>query len=264
MQTFTTCMQCQVETGVPNLSSFALAQIPESGVIESTCNRGHRTATIIQQTKFEILSEMGVNGIVNGSYRDAVSSFATSLERLHEYFVEAACRKQGISPEVFAATWRPMASQSERQLGAFLAAFLLDTRQTAKLMPQKQVEFRNAVVHKGRFPTREEAIRFGQAMFDCALPVLTVLRSASYAETVQILTFERIHDRSKQLDDAGIRTSTTSITTPLSFAVTDQPTDLEAIVASYATRPDFRSAIEEAQKLASTIERFAKEPSPNT
>lgn len=250
MQTFTTCMQCQVETGVPNFSSFALADIPESGVIESTCNRGHRTATIIQQTKFEILSEMGVRGIVNGSYRDAVSSFATSLERLHEYFVEAACRKHGISPEVFAATWKPMANQSERQLGAFLAAFLLVTGQTAKLLPQKQVEFRNAVVHKGSFPTREEAIRFGQAMFDCALPVLTVLRSAPFAETVQALTFERIRDRSKRPGDAGLRTSTMCIATPLSFAVADQPTDIEAIVATYAKHPDFRSAVEEAQKLS--------------
>jgi len=204
---------------------------------------------IIQQTKFEILSEMGVRGIVNRSYRDAVSSFATCLERLHEYFVEAVCRKHGIIPEVFAATWKSMARQSERQLGAFLAGFLLDTRQTAKLLPQTQVAFRNAVVHNGRFPSREEAIRFGQDMFDCALPILTVLRSAHYAETVRILAFERIRDQSKQPVQEGLQISTISIATPLSIAVADQPADIETIVATYANRPDLKSAVEEAQKL---------------
>lgn len=252
------CMQCQVEAGIPNFSSFGLADIPESGVIEATCDRGHRTATIIQQTKFEILSEMGVKAIVNGSYRDAVFSFATSLERLYEFFIEAAFRRHGIALEAFDATRKHLASQSERQLGAFLAAFLLETRETAKLLPQKQVEFRNAVVHKGTFPTREEAARFGQAVFNCALPVLTVLRSAPYAEIVQTLTFERICHRSKQASDAGLKTSTLSIVTPLSFVIADQPTDFEAIVASYANRPDSRRTVEKSHSLATIIDHFTK------
>lgn len=229
---------------MPNFSSLALADIPEGGMIETTCNRKHRTAIIIQETKFEILSEMGVKAIVEGSYRDAVSSFATSLERLHEFFFEAVCRKNGISPETFGATWKPMASTSERQLGAFLAAFVLDTREAPKLLPQKQVEFRNSVIHKGRFPTREETVRFGTAMFDCALPVLTVLRSNPYSQTIRTLTSERIRDRSKQARDAGLRTSTVSIMTPLNFGITDQPTDFEAIVENYANRPDFKHSLE--------------------
>lgn len=257
MQTFTTCMQCQAEAGIPNFSSAALADIPESGVIEATCDRGHRTAMIVQQTKFELLSEMGVKAIVNGSYRDAVSSFATSLERLYEFFIEAACRKHDISPDVFAATWKSMSNQSERQLGAFLTVFLLDTGETAKLLPQKQVEFRNAVIHKGRFPNREEVIQFGQAMFDCALPVLTVLRSAPYAEILQTLTLERIRDRSKPARDAGLKTSTMSISTPLSLAMADQPTNFDAIIASYANRPDFRRMISVSHKLGAIV-GFAK------
>jgi hypothetical protein len=251
-------MECQVETGAPNFSSFAYVNIPESGVIEIACERGHRTATIIQETKFEILSEMGVRGIVNESYRDAVSSFATSIERLYEYFIVAACRKRGIPPEIFATTWKPMASLTERQIGAFLATFLLDTGQTAKLLPPKQVEFRNAVIHKGRFPTREEAIKFGQAMFECALPVLTNLRSTSYAEIVSTLTFERIIKRSMKYRDAGVRTSTMSVSTPLSFTNADQPTDIEAIVATYANQPDAKGALEQFKKLGES--RYPPKP----
>ena len=260
MKTLTTCMQCQAEAGIPNFSALALAEIPENGIIEITCDRGHRTATIIQESKFEILSEMGVKALVDGSYRDAVSSFASTLERLYEYFIEAACRKQGISPGVFSASWKAMASQSERQLGAFLAAFLLDTRETPKLLPQKQVELRNSVVHKGRFPTSDEASKFGAAMFDCALPVLQVLRSSSYAETIQTLTSERVRDRSKQARHAGRTTSTMSMATPLSFVLADQPADFGAIVASYAGRPDLERAVRESRQVGELVDRFAAGP----
>lgn len=133
-----------------------------------------------------------------------------------------------------------MSNQSERQLGAFLAAYLLDTREPPKLMPQKQVEFRNAVAHKGRFPTRQEAMRYGQAVFDCSIPILSILRSEPYAETVWTLTFERIRERSEQArieaKNPTMPTSTMSTVTPLSFVSADQPADLEAIVASYAER----------------------------
>lgn len=256
MQTFTTCMRCQIDDGVPNLSSMGLADISESGVVEVTCDRGHHTAMVLQQTKFEILAELGVKAIVNSSFREAVSSFAASLERLHEFFIEATCRKNGISPEKFASSWKHMANQSERQLGAFIAIFLLDNGEPPKLLPQRQVELRNAVVHKGLLPTREQAVRFGQAVFDCALPVLLMLRSASYAETIHALTLELIDGRSKQAWDAGLQTSTICLPTPLSFAMADQPTDFEAIISSYADRPDLRPAIEESHKLGALINRI--------
>lgn len=246
MQTLTTCMQCQVETGFPNFSSLALADIPESGVIEVLCDRGHRTATVIQDTKFEILSEMGIKALVSNSYRDAVSSLAAALERLFEFFVEATCHKRGISAEEFGATWKSMANQSERQLGAFLGTYLLETGEAAKLLPRKQVEFRNAVVHKGRLPNGEETTEFGRAMLACALPVLNVLRSAAYRDTILSLTLERVRVRSAQARAAGLIPSTMSNATPLNlFQESDIP-EFDTIVANYAARPDFARHIEDS------------------
>ncbi|OLP61001.1 hypothetical protein BJF93_02755 [Xaviernesmea oryzae] len=247
------CMQCQAELGILNFLSLALVDIPESGLIETTCNRGHRTALVIQQSKFEILSEMGVRAIVNGFHRDAVFSFATSLERLYEFFIEAVCRKQGISRDAFSVVWKQMAKQSERQLGAFLTAFLLETRNTPNMLPRKQSEFRNEVVHKGRFPTREEAVQFGIAIFNCARAPLTVLRSPAYAEIIRDLTFERIDERSKHSLNAGLLTSTIGLVTPLSIMTADQPEDLEEIIAAYSSRPDLKRAVEEANALGEAI-----------
>jgi hypothetical protein len=253
MQTLTTCMQCQVETGLPNLSSMALADIPEDGVIEVTCDRGHRTATIIQEAKFEILSEMGVWAIANGSYRDSVFSLAGALERLYEFFIEAACRKQGISTEAFTSSWKSLASQSERQLGAFVVAYLMDVHEPPKLLPKSQVEFRNAVVHKGRLATRDEAMRFGRAVFDCALPLLALLKSATYADIIRTMTFEHIRDRSHRARDAGLLTCTMSMATALSLAAADQPGDFETLVADFAKRPDLKGVVESSHNLAAKI-----------
>jgi hypothetical protein len=233
------CMHCQLEVGASLFYPPNLFDIPESGLIEATCNQGHRSAIVIQQSKFEILAQMGVNAVANGSYRDAVLSLATSLERLYEFFIEAVCRKQGVSLDTFAVTWKQMSSQSERQLGAFLTAYLLETGETPKLLARTPVEFRNSVVHKGRFPTSEEATDFGAVVFDCARPILNVLRSPSYAGIVRTLTMERIAYRSKEASASGLQVATMSVPTPLSLSSPDKTTDFKAVVAACAIRPDF-------------------------
>lgn len=79
MKTFTACMQCQIEDGIPNFSSTKWVRVPDDGMIEHTCDRGHRTFTIVQEMKFEILSDMAIRAIVDGYYRDAIASFIASL-----------------------------------------------------------------------------------------------------------------------------------------------------------------------------------------
>lgn len=232
------CMQCQIDDGEPPLTRFSV-EFPERGWFELTCDRGHRTATVIQATKFEIFSKRAVDAIADCSYGDAVLSLALSLERLYEFFIEATCRQRGVSREQFTATWASMSNQSERQLGAFLAAFLIVTGETPKLLPRKAVELRNSVVHKGKFPAREESIKFGEAVFDCAHSVLDILRGANFDEIRRTLVFEHVGERMNEAVQAGIPIpGVIWIGTPLSISIEDQPKDFSAHVPSYA---DFRS-----------------------
>jgi hypothetical protein len=247
-------MQCQAEQGVPNFTSITMVRIPDDGVLEATCNRGHRTFTIIQQMKFELLSDMAIKAIVDGYYRDAVASFAGALERLHEFLVRATCRKQGVSAPPFDRAWKEMSNQSERQLGAFIGAHLLETGQPPMLLHQNQTKFRNDVIHKGMFPSRHDTLRFGQAVSDCALPILRLLRSEPYSAVVQTLVMDSIHDRSKPAWEAGQRTSTLSINTFLSLNNADTHADVDSAVASYAARPDFGEAIKFSQQLGAIID----------
>ena len=255
MQTFFTCMQCLVEDCVPNFSSLTKVRIPDDGVLEATCNRGHRTFTIIQQQKFELLSDMAIRAIVDGYYRDAVASFAGALERLHEFFFWATCRKQGVDAPTFDNAWKEMSNQSERQLGAFIGAHLVETGQPPKLLHHSQTKFRNAVIHKGMFPTRDETVRFGQDVSKCALPILRLLKSEPYSAIVQALVFESIRDRSKRAVEAGQRTSTQSINTFLSLANADEHDDVDVAVASYAARPNFGVVTDAVRRAASLEQR---------
>ena len=254
MQTSLTCMQCLAEDHVPNLSSLAKVRVPDDGVLEATCNRGHRTFTIIQQQKFELLSDMAIRAIVDGYYRDAVASFAGALERLHEFSFRATCRKQGVNAPTFDNTWKEMSNQSERQLGAFIGAHLIETGHPPKLLHHSQTKFRNAVIHKGMFPTRDETVRFGQAISECALPILHLLKSEPYSAVVQVLVLESIRDSSKPAVEVGQRTSTQSINTFFSLTNADEHDDVDTAVASYAARPNF-GVITDAIRRAASLEQ---------
>ncbi len=254
MQTLSICMECQVKDGVPNSSSMIMVRVPDDGVLEATCNRGHRTFTIIQQQKFELLSEMAIKAIVDGYYRDAVASFAGALERLHEFFLRATCRKQGVDAPTFDRAWKEMSNQSERQLGAFIGAHLVETGQPPELLHQNQTKFRNDVIHKGKFPALDDTLRFGQAVLGCALPILGLLRPEPYHTVVQALVMESIRNRSEPALKAGQRTSTLSMNTLLSLTNTDEHIDINAAVTSYTTRPDFAEAVKVSQQLGVVIE----------
>ena len=86
------CMQCFQELGAqmghPN-DECARVEICDDGKYEVTCTRGHKETVILQQQKFEILFEIGAHAIIDGYYREAVSSFAASLERFYEFSIKA-------------------------------------------------------------------------------------------------------------------------------------------------------------------------------
>jgi len=257
MRTFTSCMQCQVENGIPNFASLGVARIPDDGVIEFTCDRGHRTFTIMQEAKYEILSELAVTALCDGYYREAVASFASALERLYEYYVDVVCRHHKIDPAAFAAAWKPLRKASERQLGAFSILYLTETGSAFPLLADKHIKFRNDVIHAGIIPTLDEAVTYGQAVGDCAAPLIALLHSERYEETRRAAVFDGLRTRSTKTRKTGARHSTQSITTPFSFSPTSTGFDLEAVLKERAKRPDMKQAVAESHALAALLTNLA-------
>ena len=167
MDISTSCMKCQQEFGRPNLRSMDSTPLPDDGVIKMICDHGHLTYTVVQNDKFELLSKLAVQALADEYYREAVASFAASLERLYEFFLRVCWRSKGRSEDDTDRLWRLVTSSSERQLGAFVGCYFSDYGEIPPMPNQEHVKSRNNVIHKGRFPSREEAISFWTGSLGC-------------------------------------------------------------------------------------------------
>ena len=149
----------------------------DSNIYELNCPKGHRTTVVVIATRHEQLFEIALSAILDKYYREAVSSFAASLERFYEFATGVLARDLAVPDSAFGEAWKPLAKQSERQLGAFIIAFLLTEKSPPKVLASKAVELRNDVVHKGRIPTEDQAIWFGDAVLDVIRSSLAVLQA---------------------------------------------------------------------------------------
>ncbi len=67
-----------------------------------------------------MLFEIALNAISDEYYREAVSSFAASVERFFEFALRVILSKTKTPPSIVEAGWAKVASQSERQFGAYV------------------------------------------------------------------------------------------------------------------------------------------------
>lgn len=142
-----------------------LTRLSDSGEYEVKCGKGHISSVILDNVKFELLFEMGLNAIVDGYPREAVSSFASALERFYEYYWRVVMEHQGIIKDAIDSSWKPLSKMSERQVGAYVTAATILTKTPPDLLnTNKEAPFRNKVIHNGYVPTNEEAISFGNVI----------------------------------------------------------------------------------------------------
>ena len=78
------CAQC-MRDDLQNATQIASLEFGDDGKYEVVCPKGHKSITLLQQQKFELLFDIGAYAIVDGYYREAVSSFTSSLERCYEF-----------------------------------------------------------------------------------------------------------------------------------------------------------------------------------
>lgn len=214
------CGQCMREA-IENSFILGNAEFNDDGRYEVHCPKGHTSITVLQQQKFEVLFEIGAYAILDGYYREAVSSFTSALERFYEYYIRLICYTKNIEIEEVEKTWKIISNQSERQLGAFIFIHLLETGTKPNLLTNNQISFRNAVIHKGKIPTKEEAIAYGQAILDLVRPQIKRLKG-EYADAMGWLTHLHLI-KSRKSSDKQLSISTLSISTILTLLSIEHP-----------------------------------------
>lgn len=222
-----TCGQCMLED-IANAMIIATFEFNDDGRYKVECPKGHSSITLLQQQKFEILFEIGAYAIVDGYYREAVSSFTSALERFYEFFIKVVCISKNIDWAKTLEAWNDVSSQSERQLGAFIFMHLQETGSKPTLLSQNKIKFRNNVIHKGKLPNKEEAIEYGQAVLDVIHPLLKKLKE-DYSDAVGTATFKHLIN-TKNPSDEGLVVTTSCISTILSLS-NSEPTHNKIILS---------------------------------
>lgn len=254
MNLLTICAVCQMQNGVPNFGTLEAVPVPEDGVIRNRCPSGHENWHVLQPDRYELLSELAVIAIRDGYYRESVASFSAALERLYEYYSIATLRLKGVHSEAVATIWKGIRNSSERQFGAFVGLYAAQHGRVPPSLPERWVHERNAVVHKGKFPSKDEAIAFGQAVADVAKIVLTELRSPTYEAVIRTLVSERLAAGVKLARDNGAIPSQMTLSTPFSIIRPNVSIDVATLVAERAARPDFAKTAEEGKAFQRVIE----------
>ncbi len=178
-----------------------LMRISDDGKYEVRCTKGHTSTVILDNIKFELLFEMGLNAIIDGYPREAVSSFASALERFYEFYWMVVMKYQNINMDDVNNSWKHMNKLSERQVGAYISAALLLTKKTPTLLkPDKEIALRNKVIHNGYIPTEDEAIEYGDAVMDLINIGIEQLRL--HANDALVSVYDYLSPKDDNKDDA--------------------------------------------------------------
>lgn len=212
------CAKC-MQDDLPNARPVASVEFRDDGLYEVTCPKGHKAITLLQQQKFELLFDIGAYAITDGYYREAVSSFTSSLERFYEFFIKAVLYNKKCSPDVVSQTWKQVSNQSERQLGAFVLLYVSEFGSPPTLLENPNIQFRNDVVHKGTIPSRSEAMAYGQAVLDVIWPILSQTRK-TLADGVQQTVLQHLI-RSRTSAEEGLAVATMCIPTIVTLTVAE-------------------------------------------
>ncbi len=176
MKIQTHCLKCDENNQFKGDLEWIVLQINDDSIYSRKCKNGHDNLFIHTNEKHELLFESACQAIVDGYYKEAASSIASSLERLYEYSIRVISYKNEIESDSINLSWNEMKKQSERQLGAFIFLYLQTFKKKAPLLSNKQIEFRNDTIHKGYFPTYDEVVDFGEAVLKIIYEVLITLR----------------------------------------------------------------------------------------
>jgi hypothetical protein len=161
-----------------------------------------KNAASLRHEKFEALFDFGSMAFLDGYNREAVANFATSLERFFEFYIRTVCLKRGIDNAIITNTWKIMAKQSERQLGAFVALYLLETGEAPSFLDANRlnISFRNAVVHTGKIPPREETVEYADLIYGLTRQLLQSLHETAGESVGQVLA-EQIREHGQRAEE---------------------------------------------------------------
>lgn len=180
------CPECAAANN--GIGNFFIETIRDDGLYTGNCPNSHALFIATQTLRHEMLFDIALNAIIDGYNREAVSSFNASMERFFEFAIEVMSSKHKVNSEVFNSAWKKVASQSERQFGAYVFLYTLNFNELPDLLPGSKTEFRNNVIHKGILPDKKQTLEFGCLVYDVIQKGIQKLRDTCIDDVNKILS----------------------------------------------------------------------------
>lgn len=99
------CMQCFQEFGKPT-EEFSHVDFRYDGRYAIQCSFGHETIDILQKQKFKVFFEINAHAIIDGYFREAMSTFASGLERFYEFSLRVFLEYSSMPDALFQSYWK--------------------------------------------------------------------------------------------------------------------------------------------------------------
>jgi hypothetical protein len=194
------CIDCLMQR--PGFETLQIIPFPHDYIIDFTCDRGHRNLEYVQEADWEVLITSAGLALSEGYPMEAVSAIAAGVERFAEFATKAICKSFNTSDDVIETTWKQVSRQSERQIGAFAFVYAARFNSAPPMMPPKQVEVRNAVIHRGAQPRPEQVEIYGDAAMTFVFAVHDAL-STSYEAALKSTYLDQVAEKAKRLQERG-------------------------------------------------------------
>lgn len=169
MKLLFTCWRCPTKPDGLPISGRIHAELRDDGIYEISCSEGHENLVRVGNEKYEFLFDMAAMAYVDGYGREAVATFAATLERFYEWAIRLLLLGVGVEPTAVDSAWRRVAKQSERQIGAYIFLHLIVFKGPPQLLENSEVGFRNRVIHEGYIPPASEVADFGDRVMQIIL-----------------------------------------------------------------------------------------------
>lgn len=205
------CSDCTFEITNPKEyeEHINYVNVKDSKIYELECKKGHKNVMVINHLNHEVLFEIGVQALFDGYYREAFSSFAAALERFYEFYIQVGMEVMDVSLEEFDKCWKDVSTSSERQLGAYLFVYLLLNKKKPEVLKDKFRAKRNNVIHKGEIPNYEQAIEYGEQVYNEIMQVLTELKYNYENEMISVsnkFIFNNLNRARENFGEYNLRT----------------------------------------------------------
>lgn len=147
-----------------------------------------------------------------------------------------------IELELFQKAWKAIGRQSERQLGAYIMAHIIQSGVMPNLLDEKSINFRNKVIHQGLIPSKDEAVKYANTVLQLITVTLREMK-VTLMEATKIVWTRELHQRYVGLE-SDCSKQTTSVTPFLPMLVPVDPWN----EVSESTIPEALGEIENGRK----------------